>query len=119
MKDTASASSAKLCLLVLAFVCATLSAATAAPNERHWYSVTITTGFSTQTFTGTSPLAPAQITARLGGPDALTLDDIREYYAAAEERQRWHQDLDKKQMYIGFRSILYFVELTADPLLDN
>jgi hypothetical protein len=98
------------------FVLLSCSAWAADAPPAHWYQIVIAGPKDTKTFTGTSPLEPAQMAARLRGSDPIILENLRDIFAKSSDvPMAWHPSEEAVRVFILPRTILYFSQLPGDP----
>jgi hypothetical protein len=82
----------------------------------HWYQIVIAGPKETKTFTGSSPLEAAQISARLRSSDPIVLENLRDIFAKSSDvPMAWHPSDEAVRVFILPRTVLYFSELSGDP----
>ena len=87
----------------------------AAPPTVHWYTVTLSDGKSSETFTGSSESDADHLAADILRPNSfITLADLRSYGSRDGTTYKWFPGESGKLFIVG-RTVLYFRELPADP----
>jgi hypothetical protein len=88
-----------------------------AQNVLHWYSITVTTGQSTDTFTGSTTLDSKQFAVLFTAIGPIELDNLRELtIRAGESAKDWHPNEEVTKIFILPRSVIYYCELPGDPV---
>jgi hypothetical protein len=106
---------------ILGLFCAfAFTLAAAAHAADHWYQVTILAGDSTLEFTGTSSLDSAQVAKQVSGTELIMLENLREFNQPDESAPgTWVQVAGATKVFIVPKSVLFFHELSADPMTTN
>jgi hypothetical protein len=93
------------------------SAFAADPAPAHWYQIVVSEGASPKTFTGTCAFDGEQLAQRLSGNDPIVMENLRDIYIQATDKgMTWHGDDTVTRVVIPPRNILYFSEITGDPV---
>ena len=86
-----------------------------APPTVHWYTVTLSDGKSSESFTGSSESDSEHFAADVLRPNSfITLVNLRTYGSQDGKTYQWFPSEDGKLFIVG-RTVLYFRELPADP----
>lgn len=104
--------------VVIFSVMLAMGSLSAAPHaDQHWYQITITTGQGTETITGSSPSDSNELARAIAGTNAIVLENIKDQGIFEQGKPiSWRAAPGVTKIFIIPRSILYFVELSGDPL---
>ena len=106
------------CLFLVLFAGSVLAADPAAPT--HWYSITISEGASPRTLTGSSSLDPEHLGATINGGTLIELGNLRSYGIASDgAKTEWQNMSEGLKLFLLPRTVLYFSELSGDPLVAS
>ena len=107
-----------LCLFLVLFVSSGLAADPVAVT--HWYSITISEGASSHTFTGSSSLDSEHLGAFINNGTLIVLEDLRHYgIMNGGNTTGWQNNKEASKLFLLPRTVLYFSELPGDPLMPG
>ena len=87
------------------------------PAPAHWYQIVVSEGAAPKTFTGTCAFDCEQLAERLSGNTPIVMENLRDIYMQATDKgMTWHVDDTVTRVVIPSRNILYFSEITGDPV---
>ena len=108
-------------LLIVLLICSLMAwaarAADQAPTPRHWYTVYVTVGADTKSFTGSSPLNAGELAGAVvpnGYP--VRLEHLRAFFRM-NDKSGWHEDKTIVAFFIVPSHVIYFYELAEEPKL--